>query len=156
MLNIMKRSGFHFAILGIVAIVAGVVMFSSAQTTETSPVTLARPAGLVKGVDTQAQVAVVISGLPQPITEGLDNIPTNGATALDLLTYVAQKNSIELKTKDYGEMGTLVESIGAVTNGTDNKYWAYYVNGALGQVAADQYQLKAGDVIEFRFEKSNF
>ncbi len=152
----MKRTRIHFAILGIVAIIAGALIFTSAQTTPNDVVAVAQFRTNVKGVSTSAQASVAIQGLEEPLTEGVENLPTNGATALDLLTYATQKNNLELKTKDYGDMGTLVEGIGSVANGTDDKYWAYYVNGTLGQVAADQYQVKVGDAIEFRFEKSNF
>ncbi|MFA5107812.1 MAG: DUF4430 domain-containing protein [Patescibacteria group bacterium] len=153
----MKRTRIHFAILGIVAIIAGVLMFTSSQQAMPNDVVSVAPyRSSVKGVSTSAQATVAIQGLEEPLTEGVENLPTNGATALDLLNYAAQKNNLELKTKDYGDMGTLVEGIGSVANGTDDKYWAYYVNGTLGQVAADQYQVKVGDAIEFRFEKSNF
>ncbi len=46
-----------------------------------------------------------------------------------------------------------MESIAGVPNGKDGKYWQYYVNDKLGEVAADKKEVKAGDRVEWRFEK---
>ena len=53
-------------------------------------------------------------------------------------------------------MGILIEAIGEKENGKDGKYWLYYVNGEMPQVAADKQILKANEVVEFKFEKSPF
>jgi hypothetical protein len=53
-------------------------------------------------------------------------------------------------------MGVLVKSIDGVENGTDNKYWQYWVNGELPMVAADKKEVEAGDRIEWKFESSPF
>lgn len=80
----------------------------------------------------------------------------SGQTALALLEQAAQELEVEVKTKNYGEMGTLVEQIDSLANGQDNKYWIYYVNGEMAQVGADKYVLKGGDKVEWRFEASKF
>jgi hypothetical protein len=43
--------------------------------------------------------------------------------------------------------------MGEYTNGTDRKYWQYFVNGILAPVGADSYVPKEDDVIEWRFEE---
>lgn len=78
-----------------------------------------------------------------------------GMTAFSLLEETAKTNNINLKTKAY-DIGILIEAIDGKENGQDESYWMYYVNGVLPMVASDKYQLKGGDKIEFKFEKSQF
>jgi hypothetical protein len=72
-------------------------------------------------------------------------------TPLDILENVTTSNSIELKTKQY-DFGILVESIGGIAN-TKEKAWIYFVNGKAGEVASDKYNLKEGDVVEWKYIK---
>ena len=76
-------------------------------------------------------------------------------TAFDLLKEGAKKLNLDLKTKTY-DIGIFIELIGDKENGQDGKYWFYYVNGELAQVAADKKEIKPGDKVEFKFEKSPF
>lgn len=78
-----------------------------------------------------------------------------GMTAYDLLLQETVKTGLILQTKAY-DTGILVENIGGIKNGENGKYWIYYINGQASQVAPDKYQLKAGDKVEFKFEKSIF
>lgn len=78
-----------------------------------------------------------------------------GATAFDLLKKEAEKSNINLETKSY-DIGIMIEAIGDKKNGQDGKYWLYYVNGEMPMVSADKMFLKAGDKVEFKFEKSSF
>ncbi|MDI6591683.1 MAG: DUF4430 domain-containing protein [Patescibacteria group bacterium] len=78
-----------------------------------------------------------------------------GITAFDLLKEGAAKLNLPLKTKTY-DIGIFIEAIGDRENGQDGKYWLYYVNGVLPMVAADKMELKIGDKVEFKFEKSPF
>ena len=78
-----------------------------------------------------------------------------GMTAFDLLRNKTEELNIALKTKTY-DVGIFIEVIGDKENGQDGKYWMYYVNGELPMVAADKKEIKAGDKVEFKFEKSPF
>jgi len=78
-----------------------------------------------------------------------------GVTAFDLLRNETEELNIALKTKTY-DIGIFVEAIGDKENGQDGKYWMYYVNGEMPMVAADKKEIKAGDKVEFKFEKSPF
>ena len=49
-------------------------------------------------------------------------------------------------------MGVFVETIDLVKNGTEGKYWQYFINDKLGEVAADKKTIKEDDKIEWRFE----
>ncbi len=78
-----------------------------------------------------------------------------GATAFDILKKAAENTNLNLETKSY-DAGVMIETIGDQKNGRDGKYWLYYVNGQMPMVSADKNTIKAGDKIEFRFEKSPF
>ena len=78
-----------------------------------------------------------------------------GMTAFDLLEEKAEELKINLKTKNY-DFGVFIETIGDKENGSEGKYWLYYVNGEMPSVAADRKELKPSDKVEFKFEKSPF
>jgi len=80
---------------------------------------------------------------------------TEGMTAFDLLKSEAEKENLTLKTKSY-DTGVFIEAIGDIENGQDGKYWLYYVNKEMPQVAAYKQNIKTADVVEFKFEKSPF
>ena len=80
---------------------------------------------------------------------------TKGMTVFDLLKNGTEELGLNLKTKTY-DIGIMVEAIGDKENGQDNKYWLYYVNGEMPMVSADKMILKAGDKVEFKFQKSSF
>jgi len=76
-------------------------------------------------------------------------------TVFDLLKEKTEESDLMLKTKTY-DIGIFIETIGDKENGQDEKYWMYYVNGEMPMVAADKKEIKPGDEIEFKFEKSSF
>lgn len=78
-----------------------------------------------------------------------------GSSVFDVLQKAVSQTGEELLFKNY-ETGVFVEAIGSQKNGADGKYWLYYVNGKMPAMAADKQIIQAGDVIEFRFEKSPF
>ena len=78
-----------------------------------------------------------------------------GMTAFGLLEEKIKELDINIETKSY-DIGIFIEAIGESRNGEDQKYWLYYVNGEMPMVSADKKELKAGDKVEFKFEKSSF
>jgi hypothetical protein len=102
----------------------------------------------------EKEVALTINdGEKQPIIFKADF--TEGMTAFDLLKNKAQETGLALKTQAY-DIGILVQAIGDKEGGQDGKYWMYYVNGETPMISADKEVLKAGDKVEFKFEKSTF
>lgn len=69
----------------------------------------------------------------------------DGQNALDLL-----KKQATVETQD-SSMGAFVISVNGIGN-TNTQYWMFYVNGELAATAADQYQTKNTDKIEWRYE----
>ncbi|MCK4891590.1 MAG: DUF4430 domain-containing protein, partial [Candidatus Pacebacteria bacterium] len=63
------------------------------------------------------------------------------------------KNNADIKYNNNYSYGVFIESINGIKNGDDGKYWQYYINDVLGDVAADKKVLKEGNNIEWRFEE---
>jgi len=82
--------------------------------------------------------------------------PSKNSTVFSLLEELSQRESFKIEFTIYQGMGVLVKSIDGVENGTDNKYWQYWVNGELPMVAADKKEVKSGDKIEWKFESTPF
>ena len=74
------------------------------------------------------------------------------STVFSLLEELAEKENLIIETSSYPEMGVLIESIDGLKGGADNKWWQYWINEVLGEVAADKKEAKAEDVIEWKFE----
>jgi hypothetical protein len=75
--------------------------------------------------------------------------PESSLSVFDLLKAGLDTNQIPYETKSY-DFGIFVKSINGLESGTD-KSWIYFVNGQGGQVAADQYNLKPKDVVEWKY-----
>lgn len=102
----------------------------------------------------QTQTAIVtIEGL----YVGKDVQFSSPKTILEILQQLDdQFEEVQLVTKEYSGLGVLVESIGGKTNGANDEYWQYKVNGVMPQVGADKLEVKSGDVIEWYFDRSEF
>jgi len=74
------------------------------------------------------------------------------STVFSLLEALSQREKFEVDSTFYKEMGIFVETIDAMKNGIEGKYWQYFVNDKLGEVAADKKTIKESDQVEWRFE----
>ena len=80
-----------------------------------------------------------------------------GDTAYEVLQALDEEDpELLLVAKEYPGLGILIEGINGKINGEDDKYWQYFVNGTMPQVGADKLELKDGDVVEWRYEVSQF
>lgn len=77
------------------------------------------------------------------------------STVFTLLKELSERKDFDITFKEY-DIGVFIESIDGYKNGTDNKYWQYWINNMLGEVAADKKQVKNNDKIEWKFEISQF
>lgn len=107
--------------------------------------------------------------LPEPVSGGLvtisidnahvfDEVPIDGNdTVLSVLsTLDVQDTELNLNTKTYDGLGTLVTGMYGKQNGVDDAYWQYTVNEIMPQVGADAYILANGDQVEWVFAESQF
>lgn len=72
-------------------------------------------------------------------------------TAYEALQAAAENRGWLIQVKNY-DFGSLVESINDQKN-TSDKAWIYFINGQAATQAADKQELKAGDVVEWKYEK---
>ena len=83
----------------------------------------------------------------QPVVEKVISYEgQDGKTALELL-----KEGRDVKTEE-SSIGVFVTGIDDTEN-TNEKFWMFYVDDQLAPLGADQYKTKAGEKIEWRFEK---
>lgn len=139
-----------FLILFLIVFVAGFFLGQSLQLAQNTT------AGQNSGAVQENQTVLRLQFGESELTEFQNIKFQNGQTVLDILKQLTQDNNITLELKDYAGLGTMVNKIGELTNGQDNKYWQYYINDQYSQTGADKYQLKNNDIIEWRFAPSTF
>ena len=83
-------------------------------------------------------------------------ISSENSTVFSLLEELTKRENFKIESTIYEGMGVLVENIDGVRNGTDNKYWQYWLNGELPMIAADKKEIKEGDRVEWKFAPSLF
>lgn len=137
----------------VVVIVAGIIGLSKGFSKKSSETNLKSSASSntsqSQSVEQPVKVVVDYGDLQKTETE----MPANGEmTAFSALEEAAKKDGVEVITTKY-DFGIMVNSIGAYKGGEDGKFWLYYVNSKVPEVGADQYKVKAGDVVEWKFEK---
>ena len=80
-----------------------------------------------------------------------------GKTVFDLLKKVTEENNLEFSYKEYPDLGVFIESIDNFKNDPEkNLWWQYWVNGEFGKVGVSNYQLKNGDLVEWKYIESQF
>lgn len=102
---------------------------------------------LLRDARSTSHVSAVTSNAPVQTSDHVAYVAQAGVSVLDQLKSVAD---VETKQSTYG---TLVESINGVKNGTDGKYWLFYVDGKMPDKGADAYVSKGGEKIEWKFLK---
>ena len=90
---------------------------------------------------------IVDSGSNDPLT--LEYSETEDLTAYDLLLRAKEEGRVQFDVTEY-DFGIFVSSINGVES-SDDMAWIYFVNGESAQVAADQYQLESGDIVEWKY-----
>lgn len=112
----------------------------------------AEKTSLVEEKIEQKATVVLDDGTGKP--QSFDLEVKEETTAFDLLKEAIEQAGLKL---DYSEsdFGVMINSIGDKVGGQDGKYWLYYVNGGMAPVSADKQKIKAGDKVEFKFEKSS-
>lgn len=89
-----------------------------------------------------------------------NDYPISSSTTVYNLMQFASADSRQpflFETKDYGSMGLFIESINGLKNNLQTgEYWIYYVNGKSAKIGISNYIIKSGDVVRWRYEKSNF
>lgn len=75
-----------------------------------------------------------------------------GGTVFDLMEKIKKTGDFDFKYQD-GSMGVFVEEINGVKNNpSKNSFWLFYVNNEPSITSVSNYQLSAGDEVEWKFE----
>ncbi len=75
-----------------------------------------------------------------------------GETLFDVMLRLSERgDGFVFRHQPPGQYGILIDQIGNMASGADGKYWLWYENNRMGQVASDAYVLRPGDVIEWKF-----
>jgi len=96
---------------------------------------------------------------PELLVTSYELLVTNSSTVLEAMRLASadSKKPFLFKTKTFSGLGEFVEEInGLKNNPQENKYWIYYLNGKSAKLGISTQVVKPGDVIEWKFEKSNF
>lgn len=138
-----------FLIVTIFLGVLGLTKFASKST----PVTIVEQSAVLKEKE---QALTTSATVVLDFGEGKISTYSNilGKTAFEGLQKVASGNNLNLDTKQY-DFGVFVKVIGGVEN-TKDLSWIYFVNGKSPEVASDKYELKDGDMVEWKYTKPNF
>ncbi|MEK7390741.1 MAG: DUF4430 domain-containing protein [Patescibacteria group bacterium] len=108
----------------------------------------------IAGQSAQTETASIMIDYGNGEVETHRDLPiTATSSVFDVLKSAADANNLNLGFKDYGKsMGIFIESIGGVgEDPAGKKWWQYWVNNAYSQVGVSNYNVKHGDVIEFKF-----
>jgi hypothetical protein len=80
---------------------------------------------------------------------------TTDHTVFGLTKKVAEDNGLTFVYDPPGEWGVFIKEIDGLANGTD-RFWQFWVNNNFGDRAADQYGIAGGDIVEWKYVKSQF
>ncbi|KPJ57529.1 hypothetical protein AMJ49_00155 [Parcubacteria bacterium DG_74_2] len=143
-----------FLIIGIIFIVSQEFIFFKKEISSLTQIETISIEGVTKRLGEEKTLYTINFG--EGNVKSYQIVPSGNSTAFSLLEELAQRENFQLEITLYKEMGVFVESIDGVRNGTDNKYWQYWVNGELPMVAADKKDVKKGDKVEWKFAPSTF
>lgn len=135
----------------------GLSLFGGCKKPGEEGITLPFPTGapVVKGVVKEDFVkADIVLDFGEGNTKEIKRLEAKEKTAFGLLKAAAEKEGLELdfETSDFG---VFVKKIGETENSQD-EFWQFWVNGQFADKAADKFEIKDGDLVEWKYEKSQF
>ncbi len=141
--------GFILVIMAITAKVAS----QNKPVITSSPSIAASPAITAEITKNNGVLYIIDAGNGKKVYDGIFLLEDNGNNVFSVLKKLSEADkAFDIVYSNDARYGIFVESIGGIKNGTDGKYWQYYINGALGDVAADKKEVKAGDKVEWKLE----
>ncbi|MFA6098140.1 MAG: DUF4430 domain-containing protein [Patescibacteria group bacterium] len=157
-----KTVNLHFIALSVVALVVAITAISAVgynteadieQLASRPMVTIEPAQGVVAGLATENAHLVIDRGTGNSLSMYVQ--VNDETTVFQALQEAANDYGLELKTST-SDYGVLVQGIGEMIGGQDDKYWIYYVNGEMALNSVDKQMVNPGDKIEFRFEANPF
>jgi hypothetical protein len=106
----------------------------------------------VKSPGSPIEVSLIIHG--DGWTINYHDVPTLNNTVFKILIECSQVYNFSVDYKHWeGYDSIFVNSINGTSNGQDNKWWQYYVNGEYGEIGCDKKEIFEGDLVEWKFEE---
>ena len=82
---------------------------------------------------------------------------TEDTTVYSLMDKLTKETNFSFSGKNYSGLGYFVDKINGIKNDNSNgKYWIYYINGQSAKVGISNYIINNNDLIEWKYENSNF
>lgn len=136
-----QKHKYHLIILALLIVIAGI---SADYAEREAPAVVQKNSGTI---------AVTLR-----LDEALDTrteLPA-GSTVFTLMDTLQKNGQLSFRAKDYGgALGWFIEELNGVPN-TRERNWIYYLNNQPAAVGVSNYTLRAGDVIEWKYEPTKF
>jgi len=134
----------------ILLILAGIFFFFAHKTSKETQVNLP----ITKVEDTTKTQPVVNTTLEINGVSYAGEI-TEKTSVYDFMNSMRQEGKINFVEKNYIGMGEFITEINGIKNNNE-KSWIYYVNGKEASVGVSNYKTNPGDVVSWKYEKSNY
>jgi hypothetical protein len=95
------------------------------------------------------------AGIPITLTVSNKNYAASaqpGTTAYEAMLAISSSSDFSFTASYYSGIGYFVTEINGMRGGRE-AYWSFYVNGSYSSVGVSEYEIKNGDVIEWKLEK---
>lgn len=152
----MKNKKIKIIILSVIILIfLGLLFFIPRQTsTPETQVNIPLPnLPLIKGEEKGGGQATITTLQINGISYA-DNI-TEKMSVYDFMSILRTEGKINFTEQNYIGMGEFIKSINDTSN-SNSLVWIYYVNGVEAQVGVSNYKIKPGDVVSWKYEKSNY
>lgn len=150
-----KRKNLPLSIFILVAVVSVFIFLTETQTAYHEIDSEAKEGQVAGAYSSLAQRRASLKIKDMETEETFTVAIQKGEKVLDVLKTAEKTGEISFEVKDYS-FGVLLEELNGLKNGADGLYWQYFLNGEMPMVGIDALTVQAGDIIEFRFEKSSF
>jgi len=80
---------------------------------------------------------------------------TEKTSVYDFMSELQTTGKINFTEKNYIGMGEFINGINGIKN-NNSQSWIYYVNGKEAQVGVSNYKINGGDVVSWKYEKSDY
>ena len=82
------------------------------------------------------------------------NVDTLNNTVYKILIECSNEYDFQVRYTHWkGYDAVFINSINGTTNGDNDMWWQYYVNGVYGEIGCDKKEIFDGDLVEWRFEE---
>lgn len=148
MSNFFKESKNQIIIIAAIVIVGGGIYLWNAQLNTQLQTSTTTNTTTTQEISTSLQIDKGDGSAVRVYTVTL----ASGTSALYQLLEAAQTQNFTVATKD-SSLGAYVNGIDGV-EGSANSFWLFSVNGTPSEVGAGAYELKEGDVVEWKFSST--